>query len=142
MIGDWNVSRYIPDMAGPIDIPIRNKRTVIPIDTPLTLGDTETNVILKPPTSANDKPPAIIDKFIIISSSVEWYINRLEKPITLMTLPMIVGFILPNLDIKKPDKTEIIKEIIMKGSCTFAASIALPPNPDGRGFLISIDMVW
>ena len=58
-------------MAGPIDIPIRNKRTVIPIDTPLTLGDTETNVILKPPTSANDKPPAIIDKFIIISSSVE-----------------------------------------------------------------------
>lgn len=142
MIGDWNVSRYIPDMAGPIDIPIRNKRTVIPIDTPLTLGDTETNVILKPPTSANDKPPAIIDKFIIISSSVEWYINRLEKPITLMTLPMIVGFILPNLDIKKPDKTEIIKEIIMKGSCTFAASIALPPNPDGRGFLISIDIVW
>ena len=129
-------------MAGPIDIPIRNKRTVIPIDTPLTLGDTETNVILKPPTSANDKPPAIIDKFIIISSSVEWYINRLEKPITLMTLPMIVGFILPNLDIKKPDKTEIIKEIIMKGSCIFAASIALPPNPDGRGFLISIDIVW
>lgn len=142
MIGDWNVSRYIPDMAGPIDIPIRNKRTVIPIDTPLTLGDTETNVILKPPTSANDKPPAIIDKFIIISSSVEWYINRLEKPITLMTLPMIVGFILPNLDIKKPDKTEIIKEIIMKGSCTFAASIALPPNPDGGGFLIRIDIVW
>ena len=142
MIGDWNVSRYIPDMAGPIDIPIRNKRTVIPIDTPLTLGDTETNVILKPPASANDKPPAIIDKFIIISSSVEWYINRLEKPITLMTLPMIVGFILPNLDIKKPDKTEIIKEIIMKGSCTFAASIALPPNPEGRGFLISIDIVW
>lgn len=142
MIGDWNVSRYIPDMAGPIDIPIRNKRTVIPIDIPLTLGDTETNVILKPPTSANDKPPAIIDKFIIISSSVEWYINRLEKPITLMTLPMIVGFILPNLDIKKPDKTEIIKEIIIKGSCTFAASIALPPNPDGRGFLISIDIVW
>lgn len=129
-------------MAGPIDIPIRNKRTVIPIDIPLTLGDTETNVILKPPTSANDNPPAIIDKFIIISYSVEWYIKRLEKPITLMTLPIIVGFILPNLDIKKPDKIEIIKEIIIKGSCTCAASIALPPNPDGEGFLISIDIVW
>ena len=46
---------------------------------------------------------------------------------------MMVGFILPYLDIKKPDKTEIIKEIIIKGSCTFAASIALPPNPDGGG---------
>ena len=50
MIEDWNVSRYIPDMAGPIDIPIRNKRTVIPIEIPLTFGATETNVILKPPT--------------------------------------------------------------------------------------------
>ena len=129
-------------MAGPIDIPTRNKRTVIPIDIPLTLGDTETNVILKPPTSANDNPPAIIDKFIIISNSVEWYIKRLEKPITLMILPIIVGFILPNLDIKNPDKIEIIKEINIKGSCTFAASIALPPNPDGGGFLISIDIVW
>ena len=129
-------------MAGPIDIPIRNKRTVIPIEIPLTLGATETNVILKPPTSANDNPPAIIDKFIIISNSVEWYIKRLEKPITLIILPMIVGFILPNLDIKKPEKTEIIKEINIKGSCTFAASIALPPYPDGGGFLISIGIVW
>ena len=58
-------------MAGPIDIPMRNKRTVIPIEIPLTLGATETNVILKPPTSANDNPAAIIDKFIIMSNSVE-----------------------------------------------------------------------
>jgi len=58
-----------------------------------------------------------------------------------MTLPIIVGFILPNLDIKKPDKIEIIKEIIIKGSCTFAASIALHTHPDGEGFLISIDIV-
>ena len=55
---------------------------------------------------------------------------------------MIVGFILPNLDIKKPEKTETIKEINIKGSCTFAASIALPPYPDGGGFLISIGIVW
>ena len=50
-------------------------------------------------------------------------------------VPQTTGFILPIFEIIKPDAGANIKNIIMKGSCTVAASIALPPKPTGGGLL-------
>ncbi len=42
MTGDWKLSRYIPDMAGPIDIPMRNNNIVIPNAVPLKCNGEDT----------------------------------------------------------------------------------------------------
>ena len=59
-------SMNIPEIAGPIDIPTRNKRVVIPIDIPLNCFGTKRVEILKAPTSVKDIPIAIIIRLIVI----------------------------------------------------------------------------
>ena len=57
---------YIPEIAGPIDIPMRNSNIVIPNEVPLKWIGAETNEILNAPISAKANPIAIIDSSIEI----------------------------------------------------------------------------
>ena len=61
----------IPATAGPTEPPIRLKRTVIPRDIPLNLLGVDCNMMSKPPTCINDKPPAIIARFVETTSPFE-----------------------------------------------------------------------
>src|ERR671918_1892000 len=55
--------------------------------------------------------------------------------------PMMVGLMLPILFMINGVILANIKNIIMKGSCMFAASTESPPNPSGIGLLTSCTIV-
>ncbi len=114
--GDLRLSINIPEMEGPMDIPIRNSNIVIPKEVPLKCMGAETNEILNAPISAKANPIAIIDSSIEITNGVGWYKNRTVKPNDETIPPKRVGFKLPILLTKNPERTEIIKDSIIKGN--------------------------
>jgi hypothetical protein len=56
---DLKISKKIPEMAGPNDIPIKKNNMVIPNAVPLRFKGVDTNDILKEPISAKANPIAI-----------------------------------------------------------------------------------
>lgn len=131
----------MPDIEGPIDIPIRKSNIVIPKDVPLKRIGAETNEILNAPISANASPIAIIASSNEIIIWVGWYMKSRINPNVEIILPNRVGFKLPILPTKNPERTEIIKDNIIKGNCTAAVSTGPPPKPNGTGLCTRIGKV-
>jgi hypothetical protein len=55
---------------------------------------------------------------------------------------MMIGLTDPILATINPDVGPNIRSTIAKGNCTYPASAASPPNPNGGGFLTSTGIVW
>jgi hypothetical protein len=88
---------YIPARAGPIAIPINNKRAPTPTDMPVnSFGDDDTTMF-HVAVIVSDSPLAITAKFADTANSVEWKVSNPMAPIRLIIPPITVGFILPTL---------------------------------------------
>ena len=128
-------------MAGPIELPIILISIFIPKDIPIDcLGVARVTTFIAP-TFIKDIPADTIARFTETAISDECNNESTEKPPIIIIAPVIIGFIEPNLDIKKPEMEPKIKSTSAKGSCTFPAVIAFPSNPIGVGVRISIGIV-
>src|SRR5262249_23497961 len=101
-----------------------------------SFGDSDTTMF-HVAVIASERPIAITAKFADIPNSVECNPSNPIDPTRLIKLPMMIGFLFPILLIINGAILAIIRNIIMKGSWTFGASIAFPPNPSGTGLLTS-----
>lgn len=140
--GDLRLSMNTPEIEGPIDIPIKNNSIVIPKAVPLKWTEAETKETLKDPISDSASPMAITANAIEITNCEGWYKKSTMDPVTETIVPKTVGFKLPILLTKNPDKTEIINDSIIKGNWTAAVSTGPPPKPKGGGLWINTGKVW
>jgi len=129
----WKDCIKNPDTIGPMDIPTIIITTLIPRDMPLYCIGVEVIIILNIPVFSNANPTAITARFPSTSVSVEWNANILENPTSDIIVPNTTGFMLPIFEMMNPEAGANIKNIIIKGNCTIAASTALPPKPPGGG---------
>ena len=100
------------------------------------LGDEDTTIFYVAVTVI-ERPDAIIDRLIETAGFVEWNINSPTDPIRLIMVPIMIGFSFPIRFIIIGVMLAKTKNMIINGSCTFAASTGLPPNPSGIGLLTS-----
>src|SRR5574337_215196 len=66
----------------------------------------------------------------------------MANPAVPITLPAIMGFVEPSLEIIKPEVGPKISKTRANGSCTFAVVTGSSPKPSGVGLRIKTGIVW
>src|SRR5215216_133376 len=100
------------------------------------LGDDDTTMF-QVAVIVIESPDAIMARLVDTANSVEWNISSPSDPIRLISEPIMIGFSFPIRFMISGVTLAKTRNIIMKGSWTFAASTASPPNPSGIGLLTS-----
>src|SRR5918998_4889040 len=114
---------------------MNNKRAPTPTDIPMNdLGDDDT-MMFHVAVIVIERPDAIMAKSVDTANSVELNISNPIDPMRLIMAPMMIGLSFPIRFMINGVTAAKTRNIIMKGSCTFAASTASPPNPKGTGLL-------
>ena len=107
---------YIAAIAGPIELPIILISIFIPKEIPIPCLGVARVTTFTAPTFIKDIPADTIARFAETAISDECNIERIKKPTTMIIPPAIIGFIEPNLDIRKPEVEPKSKSISAKGS--------------------------
>src|SRR5919201_1602049 len=106
---------YIPAIAGPIELPIILISIFIPNDTPIDCIGVARVTTFIAPTFIKDIPADTIARYAETAISEECDNDKTKNPAIIIIDPAIIGFMEPNLDIKKPEVEPKIKSIRAKG---------------------------